>query len=186
MALIVPLVVGGGLAVLLALIWQSDPGPDPFAPTNAGNKAAISAPDFTKDWEYFTADEMIRTGTGLANEPDMNAWQNLDLLVTVALDPIRRRLGLPVVVTSGYRSEAVNGAVGGESGSHHMSGYAADIAVAGTDPLSLLNLIRSMGLPLNEVIAYEQTGQVHVSAKPTTRSTEWFLDRQDGSALVLL
>ena len=41
----------------------------------------------------------------------------------------------PIVINSGYRSEAVNKAVGGVSGSNHLTGCAADIRVAGIEQL---------------------------------------------------
>lgn len=43
------------------------------------------------------------------------------------LDKIREEYGSPIVVTSGYRSEAHNRAVGGVSNSTHTRGLAADI-----------------------------------------------------------
>ena len=39
----------------------------------------------------------------------------------------------PIVINSGYRSEAVNKAVGGVKGSNHLTGCAADIRVAGME-----------------------------------------------------
>ena len=41
----------------------------------------------------------------------------------------------PIIINSGYRSEAVNKAVGGVSGSNHLTGCAADIRVAGIEQL---------------------------------------------------
>ena len=41
----------------------------------------------------------------------------------------------PVIINSGYRSEAVNKAVGGAKGSNHLTGCAADIRVAGIEQL---------------------------------------------------
>ena len=41
----------------------------------------------------------------------------------------------PIVINSGYRSEAVNKAVGGMKGSNHLTGCAADIRVAGIEQL---------------------------------------------------
>ena len=41
----------------------------------------------------------------------------------------------PIIINSGYRSEAVNRAVGGVSGSNHLTGCAADIRVAGIEQL---------------------------------------------------
>ena len=39
----------------------------------------------------------------------------------------------PIIINSGYRSEAVNKAVGGVKGSNHLTGCAADIRVAGME-----------------------------------------------------
>ena len=41
----------------------------------------------------------------------------------------------PIIINSGYRSEAVNKAVGGVSGSNHLTGCAVDIRVAGIEQL---------------------------------------------------
>lgn len=51
---------------------------------------------------------------------------NLTNLVNV-LETIRQRYGLPITVTSGYRSKALNTALGGVSNSDHLYGAAADI-----------------------------------------------------------
>ena len=40
-----------------------------------------------------------------------------------------------IIINSGYRSEAVNKAIGGVSGSNHLTGCAADIRVAGIEQL---------------------------------------------------
>lgn len=45
------------------------------------------------------------------------------------LDALREDLGRPVTITSGYRCEAHNRAVGGSPNSQHLLGKAADIAV---------------------------------------------------------
>ena len=41
----------------------------------------------------------------------------------------------PIVINSGYRSEAVNKAIGGVKGSNHLTGCAVDIRVAGIEQL---------------------------------------------------
>lgn len=47
------------------------------------------------------------------------------------LQEIRDYLGKPIIVVSGYRSQAYNKKVGGSSKSQHMYGRAADIRVSG-------------------------------------------------------
>ena len=45
------------------------------------------------------------------------------------LDAVREVVGVPLVVTSGYRCPSHNAAVGGVPNSQHVQGIAADIAV---------------------------------------------------------
>ena len=47
----------------------------------------------------------------------------------------QRRHEEPIIINSGYRSEAVNKAVGGVKGSNHLTGCAADIHVPGMEQL---------------------------------------------------
>ena len=61
------------------------------------------------------------------NTPPRAAQQMLTVLVEQLLDPIRRRYGAPIIVTSGYRCPALNTAVGGVANSHHIIGCAVDI-----------------------------------------------------------
>lgn len=53
------------------------------------------------------------------------------------LEALRADLGEPIVVNDMYRTAAHNAAVGGEPGSQHLLGKAADIRVAGLSPAAL-------------------------------------------------
>ena len=50
-------------------------------------------------------------------------------MIEQLLDPIRAAWGGPISINSGYRSPALNKAVGGVSTSQHLRGEAADISV---------------------------------------------------------
>lgn len=52
---------------------------------------------------------------------------NLTNLTENLLDPIREAWGKPIIITSGYRSDALNKAVGGSKTSAHRSGLAVDV-----------------------------------------------------------
>lgn len=82
--------------------------------------------------EHFTLQEMTRSGTairhGIDNTPPPVAVGNLQALCQNVLEPLRRRYGA-IVITSGYRSEAVNQLVGGARHSQHLNGEAADIYI---------------------------------------------------------
>ena len=90
---------------------------------------------------HFTVGEFFRSGTairlGIDNNPDAHPGEgistaevveNLRALCTEVLEPLRRRVGR-VIVTSGYRCQELNKAVGGVWNSQHLKGEAADIFV---------------------------------------------------------
>lgn len=89
---------------------------------------------FTKNFSY---DELIASATakrlGLDNTPTLEEKEKLRQLAEDILQPIRDAWKSPIVVTSGYRSEAVNKAVGGVSNSQHRLGEAADITIGGKE-----------------------------------------------------
>ncbi|WP_294600179.1 D-Ala-D-Ala carboxypeptidase family metallohydrolase [uncultured Rikenella sp.] len=83
--------------------------------------------------KYFTVDELCRSSTatarGIDNRPPDEAVGKLKTLIEELLDPIRAAWGAPVTVNSGYRSPALNAAVGGVATSQHLRGEAADLSV---------------------------------------------------------
>jgi uncharacterized protein YcbK (DUF882 family) len=121
--------------------------------------------------KHFTLDELTHSQTaqrrGLSNSPDASAVGWLQRLVVTALDPIREALGRPVSISSGYRSPAVNKAVGGASSSQHVLGQAADIRTNAMTPAQLVAFIRTLGLPFDQLI--EEPTWVHISVGPRNR-----------------
>ena len=101
---------------------------------------------------HFTLGELCKTSAKTAdgNIPSHVHIENLKRLCVSWLEPLRaeynRRYGegfalgsgphrssLPIVINSGYRSEAVNRAIGGVKGSNHLTGCAVDIHVSGME-----------------------------------------------------
>lgn len=76
--------------------------------------------------ENFTYAEMVRTDTGLKNEPNPDHVIHLTRLCVRVLEPIRALLGAPLIVHSGYRCHEVNRDVGGSRNSAHLQGRACD------------------------------------------------------------
>ena len=69
---------------------------------------------------------------GIANVPPPEAVENLKRLCTHTLEPLREKLGLPIIITSGFRTKALNEIiVHAARKSQHMAGQAADFYVAG-------------------------------------------------------
>ena len=56
---------------------------------------------------------------------------NFKLLAEKVFEPIRKHFGKPIHISSGYRSEALNKAIGGSLTSQHCSGEAIDIDMDG-------------------------------------------------------
>ena len=91
--------------------------------------------------QHFTLGEMCKTSAKTAdgNIPSHVHIENLKRLcgwLEMLRDEWNRRYGEgddPIIINSGYRSEAVNKAVGGAKGSNHLQGCAADIRVAGME-----------------------------------------------------
>ena len=122
--------------------------------------------------KYFSWAEMQTTSTGLDNTPTEEARANLYRLVQTVLDPLREELGVPIRVTSGYRSPIVNDAVGGSVTSRHMLGLAADIKARGYNARQVVDCIDRMyetgRLDYDQAIAYavSRGGHVHVGLAP--------------------
>ncbi len=90
--------------------------------------------------EHYTLGEMIKTkAKGLDNTPPHGAVINLKNLCENWLEDLRYSYNQlyggeePIIINSGYRSEAVNKAVGGAKESNHLSGCAVDIKCFGIE-----------------------------------------------------
>ena len=83
----------------------------------------------------FTLEELTASATakakGITNNPGQTDLVNLCGLVHNILQPLRDWWGKEVKIGSGYRSLALNRAVGGVSNSQHMKGEAADLCIDG-------------------------------------------------------
>lgn len=83
----------------------------------------------------FTLEELTASVTakakGISNNPRQTDIVNLCGLVHNVLQPLRNWWGREVKIGSGYRSLALNRAVGGVSNSQHMKGEAADLCIDG-------------------------------------------------------
>lgn len=107
------------------------------------------------------------TRQGLDNTPSMEVIDSLQALVDNVLQPLRDKFG-PIIVTSGYRSPAVNKAIGGSTTSDHCKGQAADIEVLNKDNKELAEYIRD-NMKFTQLIlefyrkGVADSGWVHVS-----------------------
>ena len=84
---------------------------------------------------HFTIEEMYASDTarrlGIDNKPTTQKMINLVYLCAFVLEPLRVAMGKPIRISSGYRCEKLNKAVGGVYNSQHLKGQAADIDIQG-------------------------------------------------------
>jgi len=131
--------------------------------------------------KYFTMNELLKSATarrlGINNVPNREQCACLKELVENILDPLREGWGAPIIITSGFRSEKLNKAIGGAASSQHCMGQAADIRTVSDNPEDnnkLLHCLIDMGLPFDQLISEYVDGKgrpdwIHVSYGPRNR-----------------
>jgi uncharacterized protein YcbK (DUF882 family) len=120
----------------------------------------------------FTLDELIASQTaarkGLDNTPNATEVANL-VRVAALLEEVRTLLNKPILINSGFRSKAVNDAVGSRDTSQHRIGCAADIRVPGMTPREVVEACIAANIGYDQII--EEFGSwTHISV-PNTAST---------------
>lgn len=127
---------------------------------------------------------------GLDNSiPDETVRQNIKRLCTTILQPINDATGWKNTISSGYRSEAVNKAVGGVRTSNHRKGCAADcnfyrksngkwVRVPNTEVVAK---VKELKLPFSEMISYNKQHFVHLAYTGVPKMKEVASDPTDGA-----
>jgi hypothetical protein len=115
---------------------------------------------------HFTLEELTFSQTalrkGIDNTPAAGAVENLTTLCATLLEPARDLLGVPLHLDSGFRSPALNEAVGGAKTSAHMDGRAADCIPQGADLRQAFDRLRRSDLPYDQII-YECSAWIHLA-----------------------
>lgn len=115
---------------------------------------------------HFSWSELTTTSQGQCdNTPTLADAIRLIYLANWVLEPLRAQFGA-IQVTSGYRSECVNAAIGGAANSYHRKGCAADVySQEGYSAEQMASwLYQQIDLPLAEVIVERHTGHLHIAA----------------------
>jgi hypothetical protein len=113
---------------------------------------------------------------GVSNMPTPEHIENFKLLAEKIFEPIREHFNVPIFISSGYRSKALNQAIGGSLTSQHCQGEAIDIDMDGSssgvtnaqvfqfikDNLNFDQMIWEFGTDKNPDwvhVSYESTGK---------------------------
>jgi zinc D-Ala-D-Ala carboxypeptidase len=130
---------------------------------------------------HFTLAEFTHSQTaarlGLDNDPPIEIVAALKRTAQ-GLEAVRVRLGgVPIIISSGYRSPAVNRAVGGSERSQHMRGEAADFTAPrfGT-PRQIVDALADSDVPFDQCIL-EHNAWCHISFSDKPRRQALIIDR---------
>tara|TARA_Y100001963_G_C6703520_1_gene410713 strand:- start:30 stop:500 length:471 start_codon:yes stop_codon:yes gene_type:complete len=102
---------------------------------------------------------------GISNKPTEVHLSNLKILIDNVIQPLRDKIG-PIRITSGYRSPALNRAIGGSSRSQHSKGMAADIQFVRDNEMDnkvIFDTILEMGLEFDQMINEFDYKWIHIS-----------------------
>lgn len=120
----------------------------------------------------FKLEEFIKSNTatakGIDNTPTEEQLENIKF-VAEQLQLIRNTYKQPIYITSGFRSEKLNNAVGGSKTSQHMDGLAVDINQGSkTRNHNLFLIIKRMmkvGLQVHQLIDENNFNWIHIGFK---------------------
>ena len=128
--------------------------------------------------KYFSYSEFFKSDAAekyqVNNIPDdaqlSQVLGNIKALVLNVLDPLRARVGRPIIITSGYRSQRVNKLVGGSKTSQHLTGKAADFHVQGYTPqqMDVVYQTIQMCCDFDQLIFYPSKNIIHVTGMATS------------------
>lgn len=139
---------------------------------------------------HFTLAELMASNKaqqrGIDNTPPDELIPRMMLLAEL-LERVRTELATPITVTSGYRCQALNIAVGGVTSSDHTQGHAADIVAPGFGtPYQIAKLLAPIvsDLGIGQLILEGIKGKqwVHVSTHTPEKQSNRVITITDSGA----
>nr|QJB19715.1 MAG: peptidase [Microvirus sp.] len=114
---------------------------------------------------------------GITDETEISIRENIKKLVINVMEKIRAEYGMPIYITSGYRTPEHNKKVGGVANSQHIYGEACDFT--GRDFKRLLRIIDEMDdkglLNYDQLIIYRKRQFIHVSYRNESINRNQFI-----------
>jgi len=121
--------------------------------------------------KYVSLAEVTRSDTakrkGIDNSPTAEHLENLKVISEEVFDKVREYFGVPIFISSGYRSAALNKAIGGSATSDHNLGKALDLDQDGHG-----NGVRNIDV-LNYIINNLEFDQVIAEFKRADGDFDW-------------
>ena len=141
--------------------------------------------------KHLTLAELIRSESakrlGISNMPTPEHIENLKQLAEHIFEPIREHFGSPIYISSGYRSQALNAAIGGALSSQHSKGQAIDIDMDGTEIKNSAIFEYAKTLPYDQIIWEHGTKDnpdwVHISYSKLNRREILYARKQRGKTV---
>jgi len=129
--------------------------------------------------KHFNLREFTRSETAkrldINNEPDEASLYNLKRLAT-ELEKVRELLGKPIIITSGFRSLALNRKIGSKDNSAHVVGCAADFFVHGYEVKEVVQIIKDSYIRPDQCIAeFDDWIHFSISKKSGEEPREMYL-----------
>jgi zinc D-Ala-D-Ala carboxypeptidase len=114
--------------------------------------------------EHFTLEEFTRSTTAnrlkIDNSVPADLMPNIQL-TAIKLELVRKVLGKPIIITSGYRCPALNARVGGAATSAHTKGLAVDFKSSFGTPKEICQRLLDAGVQFDKLIQ-EHNQWVHI------------------------
>lgn len=118
--------------------------------------------------EHFTLEEFTRSNIAsrlrIDNRVPDELMANIQLTAN-KLELVRKVLGFPIMITSGYRCPLLNARVGGVSTSAHTKGLAVDFLCAYGTPKEICQRLIDTGVQFDKLIQ-EHNQWVHIGFSP--------------------
>tara|TARA_Y100000592_G_scaffold26786_1_gene42458 strand:+ start:20391 stop:20846 length:456 start_codon:yes stop_codon:yes gene_type:complete len=119
----------------------------------------------------FTLSEITKSNTAtrlnIKNAPSQEHLNNMQMLIRDLIQPMRDALG-PIRISSGYRSPALNRAIGGSSKSQHCKGQAVDIQFFKKGEMcnkEIYDWVIKEGIEFDQMINEFDYAWIHISLK---------------------
>jgi hypothetical protein len=132
---------------------------------------------------HLSLSEVIRSESakrnGISNMPIPLHIENFKLLAEKVFEPVRVHFGVPIHISSGYRSVELNKCIGGSLTSQHCSGEAIDIdmdgSTSGVTNKMVFDYIKD-NLEFDQLINEFDYSWVHVSYESRGKQRKQVLD----------